>query len=90
MERIYSEWTIEDDGLLYDNRLLSPVRLASLLGRGMHGVEARLRKLSDVDSAAYSRLFAGGGGAAAGEPPTGADRRLPTATTTTAAAGAGG
>ena len=60
MDKIYSSWTIEDDRLLYDNRHLSTVRLASLLGRGMHGVEARLKKLSDVDSTAYARLFAGG------------------------------
>ena len=59
MENIYFEWSLADDKLLYDNRYLSTVRLASLLGRGMHGVEARLKKLSDVDSSAYARLFAG-------------------------------
>jgi len=60
MENIYFEWTLADDKLLYDNRYLSTVRLASLLGRGMHGVEARLKKLSDVNSSAYARLlFAG-------------------------------
>lgn len=57
MEKIYSEWTREDDKLLYDNKDLSTVRLASLLGRGMHGVDARLKKLADVDSTAYARLF---------------------------------
>ena len=31
--------------------------LAALLGRGLHGVQARLQKLSNVDSAAYQRLF---------------------------------
>eukprot|EP00581_Thalassiosira_minuscula_P002334 CAMPEP_0183748412 /NCGR_PEP_ID=MMETSP0737-20130205/67755_1 /TAXON_ID=385413 /ORGANISM="Thalassiosira miniscula, Strain CCMP1093" /LENGTH=476 /DNA_ID=CAMNT_0025984135 /DNA_START=319 /DNA_END=1750 /DNA_ORIENTATION=- len=51
---------LEDDQLLYDNRHLSTVRRASLLGRGMHGVEARLKKLSDVDSTAYARLFGTG------------------------------
>ena len=60
MDKTYSSWTIEDDRLLYDNKHLSTVRLASLLGRGMHGVDARLKKLADVDSTAYSRLFAGG------------------------------
>jgi uncharacterized protein (UPF0248 family) len=57
MEKIYSEWTLDDDRLLYTNKHLSTVRLASLLGRGMHGVDARLKKLSDVNSMAYARLF---------------------------------
>lgn len=57
MENIYSEWTLEDDTLLYNNKYLSTVRLASLLGRGIHGVDARLKKLSDVNSMAYARLF---------------------------------
>ena len=48
MDKTYSSWTIEDDRLLYDNKHLSTVRLASLLGRGMHGVDARLKKLADV------------------------------------------
>jgi len=59
MENIYFEWSLSDDKLLYDNRHLSTIRLASLLGRGMHGVEARLKKLSDVNSSPYARLFAG-------------------------------
>lgn len=59
MSNIYFQWTIEDDQQLYDNRHLSTIRLASLLGRGMHGVEARLKKLSDVNSSAYARLFGG-------------------------------
>ena len=62
MDNIYLEWTVEDDKLLHDNKHLSTVKLASLLGRGMHGVEARLKKLTDVNSVAYNRLFAGGGG----------------------------
>ncbi len=57
MEKIYSEWTLDDDRVLYSNQHLSTVRLASLLGRGMHGVDARLKKLSDVNSVAYARLF---------------------------------
>ena len=68
MERIYSEWSIADDLFLHENRRLPLVRLASLLGRGMHGVESRLSKLSDVNGAAYARLFAdeGGGGGGGG------------------------
>ncbi len=50
MERIFSKWTVEDDGPLYDSMLLPPVCLASILGRGMHGVEVRMRTLSDVDT----------------------------------------
>jgi len=60
MEKIYREWTLEDDQLLYDNKHLSTVRLASLLGRGMHGVEARLTKVTNMGSAAYLRLFGAG------------------------------
>lgn len=59
MENIYMEWSLEDDRILYNNRHLSPVRLASMLGRGMHGVESRMKKITNVDSAAYSRLFGG-------------------------------
>jgi uncharacterized protein (UPF0248 family) len=57
MDNIYREWTIQDDETLYTNRHLSTVKLASLLGRGLHGVESRIKKLSDVNSPAYSRLF---------------------------------
>ncbi|KAL7484890.1 hypothetical protein ACHAW6_010501 [Cyclotella cf. meneghiniana] len=59
MDNIYTEWTIRDDKFLHDNRHLSPARLASLLGRGLRGVEARRKKLADVRGAAYLRLFAG-------------------------------
>ena len=58
MENIYREWTLADDETLYTNRHLSTVKLASLLGRGLHGVESRIKKLSDVNSPAYERLFA--------------------------------
>ena len=51
------EWSLDDDRILYNNRHLSSVRLASMLGRGMHGVEARMRKITNVNSAAYRRLF---------------------------------
>jgi uncharacterized protein (UPF0248 family) len=59
MDNIYLEWSLDDDRILHNNRHLSTVRLASMLGRGMHGVEARIKKISDVESAAYRRLFAG-------------------------------
>jgi len=62
MDKIYREWTLEDDEVLHDNKHLSTVRLASLLGRGMHGVESRLKKLTNVDSTAYARLFSTGRG----------------------------
>jgi uncharacterized protein (UPF0248 family) len=57
MDNIYREWTIQDDTTLYAHRHLPTNKLASLLGRGLHGVESRLQKLSDINSAAYSRLF---------------------------------
>ena len=57
MENVYLAWSEEDDRLLYDNRNLPPAKLASLLGRGLNGVQRRLTKLTDVDSAAYARLF---------------------------------
>ncbi|KAL7457622.1 hypothetical protein ACHAWC_009231 [Mediolabrus comicus] len=59
MDNIYLEWSLDDDRILHNNRHLSTVRLASMLGRGMHGVEARIKKITDVESAAYRRLFAG-------------------------------
>lgn len=59
MDNIYLEWSLEDDRILHNNRHLSTVRLASMLGRGMHGVEARIKKITDVESAAYRRLFGG-------------------------------
>lgn len=62
MERLYSGWTIADDRTLCDNRRLTTAKLASMLGRGLRGVEARLEKLRDVESSAYARLFGGDGG----------------------------
>jgi uncharacterized protein (UPF0248 family) len=58
MENLYREWTIYQDELLWSNKDKSPIELASLLGRGLRGVEARLNKLQDVSSPAYERLFA--------------------------------
>jgi uncharacterized protein (UPF0248 family) len=58
MENLYREWSLEQDRLLLDNKDLSSIELASLLGRGLRGVEARLSKLQDVSSPAYERLFA--------------------------------
>ena len=59
MDKIYMEWSLEDDKILHNNRHLSAVKLASMLGRGMHGVEARMKKITNVDSTAYRRLFGG-------------------------------
>jgi uncharacterized protein (UPF0248 family) len=58
MENLYREWTLEQDELLWNNRDKASAELASLLGRGLRGVEARLNKLQDVSSPAYERLFA--------------------------------
>jgi len=57
MENLYMQWNLEDDKILYENRREPLSRLASLLGRGLKGVEARQSKLKDTDSAAYRRLF---------------------------------
>ena len=57
MTNLYQEWTIDDDRLLWENRKESTSTLASLLGRGLRGVETRLSKLKDVNSMAYGRLF---------------------------------
>ena len=59
MSNLYQEWSIEDDLNLYKNRRQSVPQLASLLGRGLRGVKSRLEKLTDVNSAAYARLFGG-------------------------------
>jgi MJ1316 RNA cyclic group end recognition domain len=61
MENLYSQWTIEDDRLLHENCQQSTIKLASLLGRGLRGVELRLAKLVDVNSFAYQRLFVANG-----------------------------
>jgi uncharacterized protein (UPF0248 family) len=59
MENLYRAWTIEQDRILWDNRnRQSTIQLASMLGRGLRGVELRLGKLNDVNSSAYQRLFA--------------------------------
>jgi len=57
MENLHREWTKEEDQLLYENRFQPLPRLASILGRGLRGIQARLDKLSDIDSLAYTRLF---------------------------------
>lgn len=57
MENIYQEWTISQDKILWENRKKPVSALASLLGRGLRGIEQRLAKLQDVESAAYRRLF---------------------------------
>ena len=58
MAHLYQEWTLEQDKVLWEHRKQSIVELASLLGRGLRGVQARLSKLQNVDSPAYERLFA--------------------------------
>jgi uncharacterized protein (UPF0248 family) len=58
-ENLYREWTFEQDLVLWSNLKKSPSELAVLLGRGVRGVEKRIEKLKDVDSAAYQRLFVG-------------------------------
>jgi len=58
MGNLYREWTVGQDELLWRNRHKSIAELASILGRGLHGVQSRLAKLKDVDSPAYMRLFA--------------------------------
>lgn len=57
---LYLAWSLDDDRLLWDNRNKPTPKLASMLGRGLRGIEARLDKLKDVESPAYERLFAGG------------------------------
>jgi uncharacterized protein (UPF0248 family) len=57
MMNLYQEWTLDQDRLLWERRKESLPVLASLLGRGLRGVESRLAKLSDVDSPAYQRMF---------------------------------
>lgn len=59
MENLYQAWTVEQDQFLFDNRKESLPKLAAMTGRGLRGVEARLAKLKDIDSAAYMRLWAG-------------------------------
>ena len=62
MENIYMEWTIEDDQMLLDNVNDSLPSIAAKLGRGLSGVESRRKKLKDVNSAPYQRLFVNGKG----------------------------
>ncbi len=57
MENIYTEWTVLDDKILYDNFNQPLHKVASILGRGLNGVAARKKKISNVDSTAYQRLF---------------------------------
>ena len=57
MDNLYQEWTLDQDQTLWNNQEKSIPVLASLLGRGLRGVESRLSKLKDVESPAYQRLF---------------------------------
>ena len=66
MAHVYEAWTLEQDQLLweqYADKKKSIPELASILGRGLQGVKARLNKLNNVDSPAYQRLFQGKGDA---------------------------
>lgn len=57
--KLYLEWSLEDDQILFENRHEKTIpELASILGRGLKGVESRLEKLTNVQSNAYARLFA--------------------------------
>jgi uncharacterized protein (UPF0248 family) len=58
MPNLYQEWSLDQDRQLWEHRQESLPTLASMLGRGLRGVEARLAKLRDVNSPAYERLFA--------------------------------
>lgn len=62
---LYQAWDVEQDQLLYENRREPLPRLAAKLGRGLRGVKARLEKITDVNSAAYARLFVDKGNAEA-------------------------
>ena len=58
-ENLFTEWTLQDDKTLYENRSESIPKLASMLGRGLRGVSSPLDKVKDVNSGAYARLFIG-------------------------------
>jgi uncharacterized protein (UPF0248 family) len=65
MDHIYQEWTLEEDTYLHEhsNKNEPIYKLAAKLGRGLGGVQARLKKLKDINSAGYLRLFGGTRGA---------------------------
>ena len=58
MSNSYRSWSIADDYYLYKFQKEPLTKLASKLGRGLVGIQKRLKKLNDVNSAAYERLFA--------------------------------
>ena len=60
MHNIYQQWSILDDYYLYQHRKEPIHKLASILGRGLRGIQMRLNKLTDVNSPAYERLFCSG------------------------------
>lgn len=60
MENLYMEWSVEDDRILYENMNEKVPILAAKLGRGLRGIEERKKKLNNVNSSAYQRLFVGG------------------------------
>jgi uncharacterized protein (UPF0248 family) len=66
MANLYHEWTLDQDQLLWENRNEQIGTLASLLGRGLRGVETRLAKLKDPNTKVYERLFSNAAGTAQG------------------------
>lgn len=59
MENLYMEWSVEDDRILFENMNEKIPILAAKLGRGLRGIEERKKKLNNVNSSAYQRLFVG-------------------------------
>lgn len=57
MENLYMEWSVEDDRILVEHMNEDIPTLAAKLGRGLRGVEERKKKLNNVHSSAYQRLF---------------------------------
>jgi uncharacterized protein (UPF0248 family) len=51
------EWSVEDDRILVEHMNEDIPTLAAKLGRGLRGVEERKKKLNNVHSSAYQRLF---------------------------------
>lgn len=59
-DNMCTAWTLEDDRHLFEamERGVDPVEIATALRRGLSGVNARMRKIKDMKSTAYQRLFA--------------------------------
>ena len=59
MENLYMEWSADDDRILFENMNEKIPILAAKLGRGLRGIEERKKKLNNVNSSVYQRLFVG-------------------------------